>query len=1300
MSGMYLIPPMGINDATLLASNIPEDDYPPWISNSPLLAIGGRDSAPAGVCFNAAKTKAYFLGLTSRTIYQYNLSTPGNVLTGVYASKSMYVGGQDSLPSAIAMSADDAQIIVLGRTNKTAYQYTLSTPGDLATGAYASKSLSVNAQEPTPFGLALSADNLQMLIVGTTNKAIRQFTLRAAADLSTGAYIVSFAATITIDTPGVLTATAHNLVNGRAITLATTGALPTGYALSTTYYVINAAANTLQLSLTRGGGAINTSGSQSGTHTVTTVAMSLLVSAQDASPQGLAISVGGDQVYMLGAVSKTAYQYTLTTALDILTASYANKSLLVGTEDSTPNGIWMDSGSDYLYMVGAVSKAVYQYTVTAGDISTGVYPKSSYALADRVTVINPSLIISISIANPAVIAWSAHGLTNGTPFTLATTGGLPTGATTVATYYVRDADNDKFCFSSVQNGAALVTSGTQSGVHTATAQVHQIFESLADGNSNFYPLSNTAWWTLVGATNRHRMFDRSLSLQSAQADVITATLQVTNLAPSVSLFNLYATTARITMSDIATDFAATVTIDSPGVWTKTAHGLLNGDKITLSTTGLLPTGYVVYTPYFIVNKTADTFQLSLTSGDAAINTSGSQSGIHTVYSVVFDTSYTLVTGSVRKTDIVELGLPQTYLNSIITVTLNATGETVLCGETVIGEAFYIGDLEFGAALGIVDYSVKTVDRWGTYEFSEGVYANRGNFTVEVAAGSVDNLRNVLASRRAIPTVYVGTTQYSSTLILGRYLDFEIHISGINTATLNIQLESLSGGVASASSSAGGIDLSLYATLPFLSATYATLANLASNLANLASSIGSSLVGYLAAGIGAVVRTVQSKLHQDLPSVFDYMTAAEIEDVVANTGSIDVTAKFVLAHNASKAFSVPAGTYLLDNYRPVGGEVWHCAGTNNTMIKQKTAGQYALNITSDITVGQLIGNSHTGFGVIGATSATVAAVNVQCAGVYAIRDMDLDFVATNTYSPLRMSGVATYRSKITVESAGSEHRVLSEGSYNEYDFFITGCTGDTHAILDTSNASLFKRVITEGAQEYVGSNCTIINPKIELWTSVAHSLGIYSAGTDNVLINPELILVPAASCETAFAQNSNNGTWLEPRITGTAPATAPYYPLSIQAGGAATFINFVNGIGSYKIEQTIAASTIATHRFIGGAGLSYESAYFPSPSNSPPNDLGTAATYTVDASMGSFGMDYFMYSSSSAGLTLTLPSGAEYAGRKLHICTRTAQTVISASSNVIPMDSAAGTPILAATVGKWAILQADATAANWWIIANN
>jgi microcystin-dependent protein len=77
--------------------------------------------------------------------------------------------------------------------------------------------------------------------------------------------------TVTIASPAVVSAAAHGLQVGDQVFFTTSGALPTGITANTLYYVISAGygANAFEISATRGGSAVNTSGTQSGTHTMT-----------------------------------------------------------------------------------------------------------------------------------------------------------------------------------------------------------------------------------------------------------------------------------------------------------------------------------------------------------------------------------------------------------------------------------------------------------------------------------------------------------------------------------------------------------------------------------------------------------------------------------------------------------------------------------------------------------------------------------------------------------------------------------------------------------------------------------------------------------------------------------------------------------------------------------------------------------------------------------------------------------------------------------------------------------------------
>jgi hypothetical protein len=78
--------------------------------------------------------------------------------------------------------------------------------------------------------------------------------------------------TVTIASPAVLTFATHTPSDNTVIILSTTGSLPTGLSAGVAYYVVGASGSTCRLSLTMAGAAINTTGTQSGTHSAQLVA--------------------------------------------------------------------------------------------------------------------------------------------------------------------------------------------------------------------------------------------------------------------------------------------------------------------------------------------------------------------------------------------------------------------------------------------------------------------------------------------------------------------------------------------------------------------------------------------------------------------------------------------------------------------------------------------------------------------------------------------------------------------------------------------------------------------------------------------------------------------------------------------------------------------------------------------------------------------------------------------------------------------------------------------------------------------
>jgi microcystin-dependent protein len=76
----------------------------------------------------------------------------------------------------------------------------------------------------------------------------------------------------------------------------------------------------------------------------------------------------------------------------------------------------------------------------------------------------------------------------------------------------------------------------------------------------------------------------------------------------------------------------TVTIASPAVFTVSGgHVFKYGDRLRFTTTGALPTGLTAGTDYYVQNAglTSTQFRVSTSVGGSDVNTSGSQSGVHT-----------------------------------------------------------------------------------------------------------------------------------------------------------------------------------------------------------------------------------------------------------------------------------------------------------------------------------------------------------------------------------------------------------------------------------------------------------------------------------------------------------------------------------------------------------------------------------------------------------------------------------------------------------------------------------------------
>lgn len=145
-------------------------------------------------------------------------------------------------------------------------------------------------------------------------------------------------------------------------------------------------------------------------------------------------------------------------------------------------------------------------------------------------------------------------------------------------------------------------------------------------------------------------------------------------------------------------------------------------------------------------------------------------------------------------------------------------------------------------------------------------------------------------------------------------------------------------------------------------------------------------------------------------------------------------------------------------------------------------------------------------------------------------------------------------------------------------------------------------------------------------------------------------------------------------------------LASTAGVTATTGGFSGAVTAASVASSgvVTGTNITASGTLSGAALS----------TSAPTVQ--TANYTVDSGAAK---DSGIIFNGAASLTVTLPTASTNSGRIIRLKTIAAQTVVSASSNVVPLvGGAAGTAILAATAGKWALLQSDGT--NWIIMEGN
>jgi hypothetical protein len=146
---------------------------------------------------------------------------------------------------------------------------------------------------------------------------------------------------------------------------------------------------------------------------------------------------------------------------------------------------------------------------------------------------------------------------------------------------------------------------------------------------------------------------------------------------------------------------------------------------------------------------------------------------------------------VQVEEVVLTDLPP-YANARMTVTLSGSGN-VQVGQLVWGTQYELGDAEYGATVGIIDYSRKDTDEFGTTTFVERNFSKRMTARLMLDTAQIARVQQVLARVRAKPSVWVGVPDdvlFRPLTVYGFFRDFSIDIAYPTKSYCSLEIEGL------------------------------------------------------------------------------------------------------------------------------------------------------------------------------------------------------------------------------------------------------------------------------------------------------------------------------------------------------------------------------------------------------------------------------------------------------------------------------------------------------------------------------
>jgi hypothetical protein len=310
----------------------------------------------------------------------------------------------------------------------------------------------------------------------------------------------------------------------------------------------------------------------------------------------------------------------------------------------------------------------------------------------------------------------------------------------------------------------------------------------------------------------------------------------------------------------------------------------------------------------------------------------------------------------------------------------------------------------------------------------------------------------------------------------------------------------------------------------------------------------------------------------------------------------------------------------------------------------------------------------------------------------IKINDCNFYLGNYHITLLTGAYDTLISDCQFEYAEYTSILFATGASNLKNIQIRDCNFLHNEQFSTYIGAI--RISCHGA-DFLVSNCTFRNLK---------GAGIqYDTGVGNVAVI-EGCLFDGDETASIYDQSTTmqgvDASNLVATIRGCTFRNLPGQPITFGGAEASTLIvegcDFSGNTGGsteINITNSSGSSRVVIRNCTGDRLLVNAQSTVPVVYENNTDGLNTE-TVTETASTHTVGVATKSLICNRAGtITVTLPPASIWLGRELVIRTITANTVVSASSNVVPTaGGSAGTAILAATAGKWARLRSDGT--NW------